>query len=283
MAGSSDRGSAEADLEAYFHRIGYSGTRGATFETLTAIHFRHPQAIAFETLDPLLRRPIELTPAALMRKLVESGRGGWCFEHNLLLGDVLRALGFHVTGLAARVLWNAADENAPRPRSHMLLLVSSLQGQRYIADVGFGGVTLTAPLLLTPGLEQATPHETFRLLEPEQGLFVLQARVSAAWKSVYSFDLQAQLRPDYEVSSWHLENHPQSPFANRLMVARAAPDRRYALLNNRLSTHYMDGTSSDHVTIESIAEMLRVLREVFQIRLPQDPALERVLAGFVRS
>ena len=49
------------------------------------------------------------------------------------------------------------------PRSHMLLLVD-LDGLPYIADVGFGGNVLTAPLRLEPHIAQATPHESHRLL-----------------------------------------------------------------------------------------------------------------------
>src|SRR6185312_7346412 len=110
----------DIDLDAYFARIGYDGPRTPTLETLAGIHFRHPQAIPFEDLDALLRRPIGLTAAALESKLVRGGRGGWCFEQNLLLRDVLQSLGFRVTGLAARVVWNA-PEGAVRARSHVLL------------------------------------------------------------------------------------------------------------------------------------------------------------------
>src|SRR3569833_2845993 len=93
------------DIGAYFSRNGYTGSRAPTLETLAGIHLRHPQAIAFENLDPLLKRPVSLQPEALEGKLLRAGRGGWCFELNLLLRDVLRDLGFRVTGLAARVLW----------------------------------------------------------------------------------------------------------------------------------------------------------------------------------
>ncbi|HVW69580.1 MAG TPA: arylamine N-acetyltransferase, partial [Steroidobacteraceae bacterium] len=182
------------------------------------------------------------------------------------------------TGLAARVLWNAVDENAPRPRSHMLLQIDDLAGKRYIADVGFGGLTLTAPLLLQAGSEQATPHETFRLMERDAGVFTLQALVRDNWKSLYSFDLQPQGLPDYEVSSWYLENHPQSPFANRLLVARAEPDRRYAMLNNKLSIHPLQG-ESEQTTLRSPADMRQALEQIFRIRLPEDPGLDGVLAG----
>ena len=73
------------DLASYLSRIGYAGDRTPTLQALQAIVFRHPASIPFENLAALLRRPIELDPASLQAKLVRRRRGGWCFEHNLLL------------------------------------------------------------------------------------------------------------------------------------------------------------------------------------------------------
>jgi N-hydroxyarylamine O-acetyltransferase len=264
-----------ANLDAYCARIGYTGPRAPTLETLAGIHFRHPQAIAFEDLDTLLKRPFGLDIEALERKMIYEGRGGWCFEQNLLLSDVLQTLGFRVTRLAARVMWNAPDGEA-RARSHMLLKIDALEGGPHIADVGFGGLTLTGPLRLVTGVAQPTPHETFRLTGGE-GNFVLEARLHETWRPVYSFDLQPQLQVDYEVSHWFLANHPQSPFANRLMVARATADRRYALLNNKLSIHHLGG-DSEQLTCASAGELRHTLEDTFGIRLPEDPGLEGLLA-----
>ena len=87
------------DLDTYFRRIGFAGEAVPDRATLDAIHRLHPQAIAFENLDPLLGVPVRLDAAALQDKLVRSGRGGYCYEHNLLLMHVLKALGFDVRGL----------------------------------------------------------------------------------------------------------------------------------------------------------------------------------------
>src|SRR5688572_18194182 len=108
------------DLQAYFTRIGYQGAATATLETLRALHRLHPQEIPFENLNPLLRRPVQLDLPSLQTKLLAQRRGGYCYEHNLLFKHVLEQLGFRVTGLAARVLWNVS-ENSVRPRAHMLL------------------------------------------------------------------------------------------------------------------------------------------------------------------
>ena len=267
------------DIDTYFQRIGYTGPRTATLETLSAIHLLHPQAIPFENLDPLLKRPTLLDLAALERKMLHDGRGGWCYEQNLLFKHVLQALGFRVTGLAARVTWNV-PEGAIRPRTHMLLRID-FDAVPYVADVGFGGLTLTGPLRLDPDMEQPTPHETFRLIKAD-GDFVLQVLISDTWKSVYRFDLQPQTLADYEVSNWYLANHPESRFVNNLMAARVTSDRRYGLFKNKLSTHHLHGYSEQR-TVTSAAELRHTLETTFAISLPDEPGLEATLERLIHS
>ena len=271
------------DLEAYFQRIGYTGPRtdAASLETLAAIHRLHPSAIAFETLDALLKRPIILTAPALEQKLLHGGRGGWCFEQNLLLGRVLQSLGFGITGLAARVLWNRPHGEV-RARTHMLLLVEGGAGGPHIADVGFGGLTLTGPLRLVADVEQATPHEVFRLCHARDGTYILHVLIGDAWKPMYSFDLQPQVLPDYEVWNWHLCHHPESPFINNLMVARVTPERRYGLFNNRLSIHHLRG-ASEQTVLTTAAELRAALEGPCKIRLPDGPELDVQLQRLVST
>jgi len=73
----------------------YAGPRAPTLDTLRTLHELHPQAIAFENLDPLLRRPVRLDAWAIEDKLIRAHRGGYCFEHNMLLLRVLVDLGYY--------------------------------------------------------------------------------------------------------------------------------------------------------------------------------------------
>jgi N-hydroxyarylamine O-acetyltransferase len=261
------------DLDAYLNRISYSGSRTASLETLNALHFLHPQAIPFENLDPFLGHAVNVDAPTLQSKLVHSGRGGYCYEQNLLLMHALKELGFTVTGLAARVLWGR-PEDALTPRSHMLLKVQ-LDGRVWLADVGFGGLTQTAPLLLEPGLVQQTPHEPFRIVE-KNGYFYAQAEVGSEWRTLYRFDLSEHHEVDYAVSSYYLSTNPASHFINNLIAARALPDRRYALAGNRLTVHHLSGESKRR-EIETAGELADTLEEQFGIRLPDRAGFEAMV------
>jgi N-hydroxyarylamine O-acetyltransferase len=261
------------DLAAYLRRIGHDGPVSADIATLRRLHALHAATIPFENLSPLLGEDIALDAASLHRKLIDDGRGGWCYEHNLLFRHALEAIGFAVRGLAARVRWNA-PEGAVRARTHMLLLVA-IDGDEWLADVGFGGLSLSAPLRFAPGHEQATPHEPFRIT-PEGASWLLQFRLGDAWHALYAFDLQEQHLADYELASWYLAHHPQSLFVNHLLAARAAHKERHALFDTRYTRRFAGGSESRDLA--NVEELKDVLRERFLLRLPQHPELDARLA-----
>jgi N-hydroxyarylamine O-acetyltransferase len=281
------------DLDAYFCRIGYSGTRTPTLDTLCELHLRHAQTIPFENLNPLLKWPVRLDPASVQAKLVRDRRGGYCYEQNLLLRHALEALGFRVAGLAARVLWYTPDSITPR--THMLLRVV-VGGDSYLADVGFGSQTLTGPLRLLPSVAQDTPHGRFRLRpvgrnENSAGRvlisdgneldFVMEAEIRDSWKPLYRFDLSEQEAVDYEVANWYVSTCPASHFTTGLLAARPAPGVRYVLRNNDFGMHTPQGTERRVVT--SAIELREVLTDVFGITLPDAPELDAVLERAVAT
>jgi N-hydroxyarylamine O-acetyltransferase len=267
-------------LDSYCARIGYHGERAPTLDTLRAMHHAHVRAIPFENLDPLLRITPKLDPASLEEKLVRGRRGGYCFEHNLLFRHALETIGFRVTNLAARVLWNGAAE-VVTPKSHMLLRVDLADGS-YIADVGFGNLTLTAPLRLVSGVAQSTPHESFRLVDSEPGFYRMDVEIGPHWKPLYRFDLQEQFLIDYEVTNWYLSTNPRSRFVTDLVAARADRERRYALRNTDFAVHYPGG-STDRRSLTTVAELRDVLTGPLGLSLPDhaglETAFERVLAN----
>ena len=267
------------DLDAYFERLGYDGRAAPTLETLARLHELHPQAIPFENLSPFLGEEIPLDVESLEEKLVRRGRGGWCFEQNLLFAHVLRQVGFELATLAARVRWNAPPGEA-RPRSHMLLLVKLPQGD-YIADVGFGGLVLTAPLRLETGRVQQTPHEAFRI-GTHDGAHLLEANVAGTWQPLYAFDLHEQTLPDYEVSNWYLAHHPKSQFVTGIIAARTAPQTRHALRGGRHTIHRV-GQPSESRAIESVEDFKRTLSGPFGIRLPESGELDVRLGRLLAS
>ncbi|WP_157933847.1 arylamine N-acetyltransferase family protein [Alloalcanivorax mobilis] len=267
------------DLHAYLKRIAFHGEPRATLAVLAEIQRLHAQHLPFENLSPLLGEAVPLDLAALQQKLIRQRRGGYCYEHNLLLLEALRRVGFRARGLAARVFWNAPADARP-PQTHMLLLVE-WQGTDYLVDAGFGGMTPTGPLRLRERDVQRTPHEDFRV-RPEGRLFALEARVAAAWKLIYKFDLEEQWLADYEVASWYLSHHPESMFVTNLIAARAAPEGRHSLLNDRYTLYRPDGHREERA-LAGATEALELLGTVFAIDVPDADALAARVEAILKA
>jgi N-hydroxyarylamine O-acetyltransferase len=250
------------DLDAYLARIGYTGSREVNAETLRGVHRAHLYAVPFENLDVVLKRPIRLDPASLQQKIVAGRRGGYCFESNALFMYALQALGFAVTPLAARVLWERKDPSLP-PRSHMLLMVD-LEDGLFLADVAFGGQTPPQPLSFAVNIEQPTTHEPYRLRRTADGELELEALMAGQWGVLYRFTLIAQQPVDFEHANWYTATHPDSFFANNLIAAIPGEGCRYTLFNKEFRTRKPDG-AVETLVLEDAKALATVLQEKFGI------------------
>jgi N-hydroxyarylamine O-acetyltransferase len=272
----SDLMSSDASIDAYFERINFAGSIAPTLSTLEQLHVLHPAAIPFENLSPLMRLPVRLELRNLEQKLLFEKRGGYCLEHNLLFKAMLEDLGFPVQAHGARVLWGH-PEGSERPVSHLVLTVD-VAGVTYLADTGFGGLTLTAPLRLRADREQETPHETYRLLggDPE---WRVEARIGEEWQILYAFE-EAELTLE-DLTDINDRVSVDSHFRDNLIAARSERGRRYALRNLRFNTHIAGGDTETRM-LGSLDEIKEVLAGPIGITLPPaeklDPALETILA-----
>ncbi|MDR6379270.1 arylamine N-acetyltransferase family protein [Paraburkholderia caledonica] len=253
------------NLDNYFERIGYTGPRAPALEVLKAIHRLHPRAIPFENLNPLTRRAVKLDLESVERKLVDDHRGGYCFEQNALLANVLIELGFQVTPLIGRVLWGREPDVVP-PRTHMVLRID-VDNEAWIADVGFGSVTLTSPVRLTPGLAQRTDLGIFRLADASHDALYLEVQArDQTWSRVYRFDLHPVEWIDYETSNWYTSTSPEAIFANNLIVCRVLDDTRLALLNDQLNERAADGSIVREQRLASADELAACLHDRFGLK-----------------
>ncbi|WP_431043160.1 arylamine N-acetyltransferase family protein [Streptomyces sp. P1-3] len=276
----SDHSSGESprlDLDAYLARIGWSGRREVSAETLRSVHRAHLRGIPFENVQAVLGSAPSLALPDLQAKLVRSRRGGYCFEHNTLFAAALEALGFGVTRLAARVRVDA--QGAVRPRTHMLLLVDVPgESRQYVADVGFGSIGgLYEGIPLEVGVEVRGGGRAHRLVrEPHHGLedlWVLQTFQDDAWSDQYAFSREPFEHGDFEVINWHIATNPRSPFQHTLFVQRTTPEAHLALVGHIMVTTRADGTREKR-ELSDPAELRRVLDSDFGIELPEGARLE---------
>lgn len=259
-------------LNDYFKRIKLPQPQVADAAALRQLQSRHMQAIAFENLNPFLGIPVRLDAATLSHKLIKEGRGGYCYEQNILFMDVLRAMGFQVRGLTGRVY---RPDGQVQARTHMLLLVDT-DGEKWLADVGFGGLGPSHPLLMQPEAVQETPFGVYKLISGPQNSYTLQWRTQGSWRPLYTFDMQQQYMADFELGNYWTSTHPHANFTRNLMASRHTLDGRYALLNNRFTVYHMHQPEERRI-LTSPSGIRDVLTEFFQLNLCNLPGLDERL------
>ena len=253
------------DIDGYFARIGLEIPRKPSVEALNRIAAAHVATIPFNNLGVLRGHPIRLDVAALNRKLITEGLGGYCFEQNGLLLHILTALGYEVTPLGARVRVEVPP-GVVTPRAHLLLRVD-VGGEPWLMDVGFGALSPTAAIKLAVDVEQQTPHERRRIAAAD-GRFIHQALLAGKWKDLYEFTLDVMHPIDREVANWWTSTSPASRFTTRLIVARAGPlGQRLSIDNREFTIRAADGIGVSH-TITGAEELLAILERHFAIVLP---------------
>jgi N-hydroxyarylamine O-acetyltransferase len=253
------------DVEAYLDRIGYRGPHKASPESLRELHAAHTFAVPFENLDIHLGRPISLDPAALFDKIVRRRRGGYCFELNGLFSLLLERIGFSLRQLMARVLWGHADIG---PLSHRVLLVE-MDGERWIADVGFGGNGLIAAIPLASGHEEQQYADRFRVIGDQEAVdqgkcrggyrpgYRIDCLVKDAWEPMYSFTTESYLPVDYTYANYFHSHSPESLFTQKRLCTKPTPNGRIILQNRALKIRQGGHAHTEAAkTIEAYRAML---------------------------
>ncbi len=191
----------------------------------------------------------------------------WMVCGAMLFRAGLRSLGFKVTSLQGRVV-RGLPIDAPRPAIHMLLLVELSEGP-YLADVGFGNLAPTAPLLLAPHVEQATPHGHMRFIEVN-GELTLQQLLGQQWEHIYRVIPHPRYDAEYEVANWYTATHPDAPYLSNMIAACPLPDgSRLTMFNRRITSRTPNGESRRR-TLETPEAFAAVLRQEFALAVSDD-------------
>ena len=253
------------DLQAYLHRVGVADELGPDLASLEALHLAHLSAIPFENVDVRLGRPIRLDPESIDEKLVARCRGGYCFEQNTLFARVLRALGFEVDTLEARV--RPRDGTGPHPRTHMTLRVGA-EGGNYLVDVGFGAFGPLQPVPLDGTISGQLDGE-YVVEEEGDGTFVLRCRTDADWHDQYAFTSTPALPVDFEVANHFTSTFPASPFVKTLTVQLSTASGRHVLRGRAYTIRNGAQVTEREITVD---ELTGLLSDTFRLKITEEEA-----------
>ena len=93
---------------------------------------------------------------------------------------------------------------------------------------------------------------------------------------------QPQSAIDYEIGNWYVSTHPESPFARQLMVARTGEGWRRTLNNGSFAIHRI-GRETERRQVADVDELMDLLRNEFDIRVPREVTLRRVIERLIQQ
>ncbi len=239
-------------LDDYLKRIRYAGSAEPTIETLTGIMRAQLQSIPFENLDVQAGKIVSMVPEDIVKKIIYSGRGGYCYEVNGLFTMALAGLGFSFDLIGARPMFYPQR----RPKTHVVLVVN-IDNQRWLCDTGFGSFGLRAPI----GLHQLgqvirQDNETFALDKNERDEFVLKALVKGEWANQFGFDLQPMEWIDFSLANYYNSTHPDAIFVKQYLVMKQHAQGRTLLSGSQLKKFTGDQENITEVSSEQLDDVL---------------------------
>ena len=209
----------------YLAALGLS-SRAPTRAFLEEIVRRHVAEFPFASVGPRLGDPLPLDTTSLFDRIVIRRRGGYCFEQNGLLFEVLSELGFEPRLQMARVVHN---RDVHPGLTHRVSRVQ-VDGEEYVVDVGFGPMGPPRPVSMTPRDVEPVDGD-YRVHEARPGEFHVQAVVEGSWYTLYRFDDVAYGQSDAEVGHFYSHRHPEATFVNNLVASRILDDEVRSLRN----------------------------------------------------
>jgi N-hydroxyarylamine O-acetyltransferase len=253
-----------ATLDAYLDRLGWGGERppAPTLDNLRALHLAHLRVVPFENLSIHLGEPIVLDEAALVSKVVDRRRGGFCYELNGAFAALLERLGYQVTRFEAGV---PRDDGRPGPAFDHMTLRVDIDGRPWLADVGFGA-SFMLPLRLDARDDQPDPGGVFRLTPAGEGEMLLTKN----GKPEYTFRLAPHVLADYEEMCSYHQTSPESHFTHNSICSLPVDGGRVSV-SGRLLIVTRDGERTETELVGD-DEVLDAYRRHFGIELDRVPA-----------
>ena len=222
------------DVDRYVERIGFESRVTIDADSLAALQLAHLMWVPFENLHVHAAVPVHTTLDWSLPKIVEQRRGGWCFELNGAFSALLETVGFDVTLHSAQVFDAASGELGPQ-LDHLCLIVT-VDGTRWLADVGFGDSSLT-PVLVDHDGEQDRRPLRCRTEWIDGRLHYAEETAAGEWTLQYVVDPAPRALEEFQPRSDELASGAGGPhWTEKPFVTRALDEHgdRVWLLRDRV-------------------------------------------------
>lgn len=254
------------EIGKYLDRIRYSGQLEPSLQVLKKLQKNHLLHIPFENLDIHYNNPIELDINQFYNKIVERGRGGFCFELNGLFYELLLSLGFNAIRVSARVY---SKEKVYSPDFDHLTIIVTIEDTDYLTDVGFGEF-IFEPLEIEVGKIQNDERGSYYIDTYEDGY--LRVNKIENEKSTPEFifkKVERELSAYAEMCEYH-QTDPSSHFMKKRLISLATENGRITISGDILKIKENNTTTEKELKNET--EFEKELWDKFKISLEKPVA-----------
>ncbi|KAM0277071.1 hypothetical protein ACHAQH_006079 [Verticillium albo-atrum] len=276
-----------AQLDAYFERINFPKAKHPAdpLALLTALQRQQVTTVPFEslTLHYSKHHRISIDPEDVFAKVVTHRHGGYCMELNTFFAAVLRALGFTLIHAGARV-----KDGSWLGLSHMVNIVT-IDGTRYLVDVGFGsnGSCQPIPLSEDPAVacferEHLRARVTRRAIDihtdPEQRVWVYETALPGAeeFEAQYSVVDAEFFAEDFEIMNLATSTLPTGLFVKTVLAtlqvggADGEVEGVLILLKDVIKRRIGRGKTEVLETLKNEDERVRALEKYYGVVLTEE-------------
>ncbi|GEM48948.1 arylamine N-acetyltransferase family protein [Deinococcus cellulosilyticus] len=228
-------------LQKYLERIECQ-VRPPSLDHLSELQQKHLQHLPFETLSLHLGQPIELNIDALLEKILDRKRGGFCYELNSAFAWLLKSLGYDVRLIMSQPF--KGDGTLAPPFAHLALKVV-LDGQAYLVDVGFNDGSVHPFPILEGHVENGCTLQK----EGEVWTYIDLERE----KNLYVFTEQEHPLEDFFEMCTYYSNSAESGFRKKMFCGFQVQGRKDYLTDHK----WVEGSSERLLDEQEFASKLR--------------------------
>lgn len=237
----------------------YDGELAVSFSLLKKLQQLHLLHIPFENLD--IHQGVEIKIEHAFSKVVERGRGGFCYELNSIFFGLLTHLGFNVKLISGRV---ANKEQGFGLEYDHMAIIAEIDGNAYLVDVGFGEFS-AAPLKIILDTLQHDSYGDFQIERFDDTHLIVKSLVDGAFVPKYIFTETARTVDDFKEMCIYHQTSEKSNFTKRRICSIATETGRITITDDRLKIRNSGELTEKMFSGES--EFYQHLEKYFSIHL----------------
>ena len=224
------------DVGQYLTAIGDRGPLDPSLRTLRGLHEYHVRAVPYHSRpdDTTFLTGAQFDVTQAFQRAIVGRAGGSCYELNEPFRQLLEQLGFTAHRLSASTRLPSGRFG---PEIEHLAVRVDLDGEQWLADVGYSEPTSFGPLKITTEVQRQDGFE-FRMVRDGEWWVLERLSPVKGWLALYRFKTVVRSRADFTASVREIAAQlSEWPAANLRILSRVVGNSTVLMTGRRLMRH----------------------------------------------